>query len=526
MRKHHHNINLLKIYLYFRSALSLLLCVMFLSPTATEIVGTVYPKLYMWTSLVYASLCITTAIFYPADKLLHSFNRLVGSLIIDILAVLTLLHASGGIDSGLGYLILVYVAISAIFVRGQLAIAFAAMTSLMVMAESIYLAQTTGASNKFLFSAGSLGILIFITAYAFQFFSERLRQSNLETQAQAAYAEHLQRLAQLIVRRMRTGIIVLDHQHRIELVNDSALQLLDLPQNLNYHHQSIDEICPLKPLILKWEADRSIATVVEEINPGTHLRVGFAQLEIGESERTVAYLEDHRVMTQQAQQLKLAALGRLTASIAHEVRNPLGAISHAAQLLAESPTIAPADLRLTEIIEQHSARVNGIIESTLAISRRQEPQPEPLNLQAWTPKFLNQYTTGHQASIEYKHYGQGHLIKADPTQLSQILTNLLDNALRYSEKATGKRTAVLNVKQSENDDTAYIEVIDFGEGIPEEKLPNIYDPFFTTDEKGSGLGLYICKELCEINQASLHYTHAQDGSSCFRIDFSHHQRMF
>lgn len=521
-----HNISLLKIYLYFRSALASLLTAMFLVPGASNIVGTADPRLYFWTSVIYAGVCLLTLVFYSPSKLASSFNRLVGSLIFDILCVLTLLHASGGIESGLGYLVLIFVAISAIFIRGQLAIAFAAMTSLMVIAESIYLASTEGANNRFLFSAGTLGVLIFATAYAFQFLTEKLRQSNQEAAAQAAYAEHLQRLAQAIITRMRTGIIVIDQNQEVELINDSALQMMGLSKAEVGDRTQLGNISNLTPFIEKWRCAPEQGPVVEEIRPGLKARISLAAISLGVDQRIVVYLEDYRAVAQQAQQLKLASLGGLTASIAHEVRNPLGAISHAAQLLAESLQITSADKRLTEIIQSHSKRVNEIIESVLALSRRKEPQAQSLNLTTWVPHFLNQYTTGTDAKIDFKHQGDQHLVKMDPTHLSQVLTNLLDNGLRYSDKKTGEARVILRINQSHSDDTAYLEVIDFGDGIRDDQLPRIFDPFFTTDEKGSGLGLYISKELCEINQASLHYKRTADGASCFRIDFSHHQRMF
>lgn len=526
MQVHQYNINLLRVYLYFRTALALLLVSMFLVPGSSNIVGTLHPSLYLWTCLTYTSICMVTFFVAPAERLNRSFNLLLISLFIDIISVLILLHTSGGVDSGLGYLILIFVAISAIFIRGQLATGFAAMTSLLVIAESLYLAATYDVSNQLLFSAGILGILIFCTAFAFQYFSETLRVSNQKALEQAKYAEHLQRLAQIIIKRMRTGIIVVDEHYKIELINESALQLLDLTQDETNDLNTLDDLSTLKPFLIDWQTRESTHSVVEEIRPGYQARVGFARIDTGSIYRTVIYLEDHRALTQQAQQLKLASLGRLTASIAHEVRNPLGAISHAAQLLAESPNIDPVDKRLTEIIDQHSHRVNGIIESTLALSRRKEANPQTLDLLEWTPQFLSQYTASHDAKIHHNQSEQNHLIKMDPTHLSQVLTNLLDNGLRYSHKATKKTEVILNINQSTSDDTSYLEVIDFGEGISDNDIAHIFDPFYTTDEQGSGLGLYISKELCEINQASLHYGRTPEGLSCFRIDFSHHQRMF
>jgi len=526
MIKIQHNPTLLKIYFYFRAVLAFLLAGTFFIATPHRVLGNLYPELFLWVVMSYLGLCLLTLVFAKPSKLVHSFNRLAASLIVDVLALVCMIHASGGIESGLGYLLLVIVAMAGIFIRGQLGIAFAAMASLLVIAETLYLFQLGQINSKSLFSAGFLGVLLFCTAYAFQILTEKLRTSNQEAAAQAAFAAHLQRLAQAIVARMRTGIVVVDNT-RIELINDSALRFLDLLPESDYRDLGLDSIPPLAKLVGNWrKASTGGPPQVLELRAGQLARVSLATLDLGASSRTVIYIEDHRAMTQQAQQLKLASLGRLTASIAHEIRNPLGAISHAAQLLAESPAIKSGDKRLTEIIHQHSQRVNQIIESTLALSRRKEPQPEIFDLALWLPRFVNQYSTGQKVVIDIEIEPGAHPVKIDQTHLSQVLTNLLDNGLRYSRQATGAARVLLKVKKSHNDDISHLEIIDFGPGIDDERLPHVFDPFYTTEERGSGLGLYISKELCEINQASLHYLRTGDGLSCFRIGFSHHQRMF
>ena len=522
-----HNPTLLKIYFYFRATLAFLLLGTFFIAAPNPIIGALYPPLFLWTVTAYLGACLLTLVSAQPQKLVRSFNRVVGSLIVDVLALVCLIHASGGIESGLGYLLLIIVAMAGIFIRGQLGIAFAAMASLLVIAETLYLFQLEQISSKALFSAGFLGVLLFCTAYAFQFLTEKLRTSNLEAAAQAEFAAHLQRLAQAIVARMRTGIVVVDQQGRIDLINDSALRLLDLPLEGELRNVELEDIPPLTKLVSNWQKNPvGGPPQVLELRAGQHARVSLSTVDLGASSRTVVYIEDHRVMTQHAQQLKLASLGRLTASIAHEIRNPLGAISHAAQLLAESPAIKSGDKRLTEIIHQHSQRVNQIVESTLALSRRKEPQPETFDLNLWLPRFVTQYRTGQNVVIDIQMDPGQHLVKIDQTHLSQVLTNLLDNGLRYSRQATGTAKVLLRVLKSRNDDISYLEIIDFGPGIDDDRLLHIFDPFYTTEERGSGLGLYISKELCEINQAGLHYRRTADGLSCFRIDFSHYQRMF
>lgn len=523
----HQNTALLRVYLYFRLTIGMILLGMFFTGAAPNVVGTAHPQLFLWATVTYISLSFLTLLFIPVAKLMMSFNRLVISFILDAVCVLIITHASGGIESGLGYLLVIYVAIASIFIRGQITIAYTAMICILVIGESLYLVQTGSGNSKALFSAGSLGLLLFAATFLFQYLTNRIRLSNVEAINQARFAEHLQRLAQSIVTRMRTGIIVTDQDGKIELINNSALQLLNLPTDIDYRDVLLNEIESLSPIKQALLNPSEMGPPrIHEVRQGLQARISASILNLGETTRTVLYLEDHRVMKQQAQQLKLASLGRLTASIAHEVRNPLGAISHAAQLLAESPSIAPEDKRFTEIIQQHSERVNQIVESTLTMSRRQDPMPELIELDSWMAKFLQQYNAGQNAQIDYQHETAKLKAKMDPTQLSQVLTNLLDNAVRYSEKTCGERTAILRVSRTAHDDTAVIDIIDQGAGIPESDLAQIFEPFYTTDSTGTGLGLYISKELCEINQASLLYRRTKEGLSCFRIDFSHHQRMF
>jgi two-component system sensor histidine kinase PilS (NtrC family) len=522
-----HNKALLRVYLYYRFVLGALLFTMFFSGAALEVLGNKHPQLFHWTSLSYTLISLATLASFRVERLQTSVNRIFAFLIIDLVVILLLVHASGGLESGLGYLFLVSVAMASIFVRGQLCLAFAALTSILIIGETVYLAQSQSNDGRTIFSAGVLGILTFATALAFQYLTSKIRASDIEAASQAQYADHLQRLAQLIVARMRTGIIVVDPENKVELINQSAVQLLGLTPDEDYLHRPLESFSSLADILEHWHGSAERGSARHYIAPAGHeIRVNFTTLDTGSDARTLLFLEDHRLLAQQAQQLKLASLGRLTASIAHEVRNPLGAISHAAQLLSESPHIHASDQRLTEIVHRHSQRVNQIIENTLVLSRRRNPNPELINLGTWLSRFVNEYNAGKDARIKLQIDAQEVMVKVDPTQLNQILTNLCDNGLRYSKLQTGEASITIAAGTRENSDTPFIAVVDEGPGVPDDKLQQVFDPFFTTDDQGSGLGLYISKELCEINQASLRFRRTEEGKSCFRIDFSHHQRLF
>jgi two-component system sensor histidine kinase PilS (NtrC family) len=228
-------------------------------------------------------------------------------------------------------------------------------------------------------------------------------------------------------------------------------------------------------------------------------------------------------MAQQAQQMKLASLGRLTASIAHEIRNPIGAISHADQLLAESDNLDDADQRLTEIIHSHTERVNNIIENVLQLSRRGNTVPESIQLKDWLAKFVGEFVLSQRVDQEVIAVivtPADIAVDFDKTQLHQIIWNLCHNALRFSADYPENPKIEIKAGHLEKGQRSFVEVCDHGPGIDSTTAQQIFEPFFTTDSKGSGLGLYIARELCELNKASIRHMSIPGEGTCFRIEFA------
>jgi two-component system sensor histidine kinase PilS (NtrC family) len=236
----------------------------------------------------------------------------------------------------------------------------------------------------------------------------------------------------------------------------------------------------------------------------------------------LVFLEDASLMNARVQQSKLASLGRLSASIAHEIRNPVGAMSHAGQLLAESAALTPDDLRLTEIIRTHAERVSHIIENVLQLSRRESSKPEQFKLAPWLNDFANEFS--HTAELR-----EGELtvvpiaddidVRMDPSHLRQVLWNLCDNAVKYASE-TGGILVELQAGYLPRTGRAYLEVLDQGHGVDESTADKMFEPFFTARRGGTGLGLYISRELCELNRATLVFQPRDGGGSIFRIIFS------
>lgn len=482
----HYQARTLKVYLYYRFLLAALLFSMHYGEVAGSLFGTFSPDLFYWTSLGYGAISLLTLFTANTVTLTRSINHISSILIIDLVSLTTLIHASGGLESGLGYLLLIPAATVSMFIPGLMAHGFAALTCFFLIGESIYISQNNTELVKNLFPAGTLGFLAFFTVITFQFLTERIRASTLEARKQSRYAERLQQLAEHIVTRMRTGIIVISDQLEVELLNQSALQLLDQPGERQYIGSHLSKISNLDVVFRDWrDTQHPNIPVIHTLDNGQEIRVSFASLDMEKNiSKTILYIEDYRALTQHAQQLKLASLGRLTASIAHEVRNPLGAISHATQLLSESGEIAPADKRLTEIILKNSQRVNQIIENTLVLSKRKSAKPELINLESWLTNFITEYTTtSPDSKINYDNSFGSAKVRVDSTHLRQVLTNLCDNGLRYSKQIIGVAKVDIKSGLSQNSQTTYIDVIDYGDGIAADKLQHIFEPFYTTIPK-------------------------------------------
>ncbi|MEJ1363813.1 MAG: ATP-binding protein, partial [Candidatus Sedimenticola sp. (ex Thyasira tokunagai)] len=231
---------------------------------------------------------------------------------------------------------------------------------------------------------------------------------------------------------------------------------------------------------------------------------------------------DMATVTQQAQQMKLASLGRLTASIAHEIRNPLGAIGHAEQLLRESPDLPQSDQRLIDIINTNTLRVNEVIENILQFSRRSHSQPEEFTLKHWLQQFVSDLQRSHRLTdetIQLQIEPDSTLIRADPSQLRQMFVILCENAINHFDREQHLLSIKINGGITRESGGPFVDIIDNGPGIDAETVRQIFEPFFTTRNSGTGLGLFIAKELSESNRLGLDYITIPTGGSCFRITF-------
>ena len=368
--------------------------------------------------------------------------------------------------------------------------------------------------------------MCFAGALFIQGITRRLQVSESLAEQRAADVANLEELNAQILQRMRTGILVLDTQHRVLLANQGATQLLGRGELTG---KIIDPHCPeLVKRLQQWLHNPTLRpeSLQAQVD-GPVLQPSFISLQRDDQQHILVFLDDISQIAQQAQQLKLASLGRLTAGIAHEIRNPLGAISHAAQLLQESEDLQGPDQRLAQIIQDHSKRMNLVIENVLQLSRRRQAEPQLLDLKYWLHRFASEFRSSAPADRQLHLETQGGSLQTrmDPHQLNQVLTNLVQNGLRYSAQKHRLGQVWLRLFRDAESDLPVLQILDDGPGVPPEQEPHIFEPFYTTENKGTGLGLYISRELCESNQARLDYKPREGGGSCFRITFAHPRKL-
>lgn len=519
---------LLRIYAWYRLALSVLLISAFALKPQAPMLGDDNKPLFLATALGYFIITISSSLFlrHPRrETKTYSFML----LLIDLLVLTLMTHASGGLNTQLGLLFLVTVAAGNILLAGRMGALIAAIASIAILYEQFYfsLSNSDNISTLDFGQPAVFGISFFVMALFSQIIVHRMRQGEELAELRGQDIANLQQLNEQIVRRMRTGIIALSADRNILLSNEAAHQLLGLEQSIVLFSRLEDVSRLLDAACFAWQQNNQMRPISFKNTPTTPLiSASFAALTQKESNGTVLlFLDDSTQLNRQVQQMKLASLGRLTASIAHEIRNPLGAISHATQLLAESPDIGKADQRLLEIIEQHCRRMNGVVENVLSVSRRQQSLPQLFPLQEWLREFREQYL--HQpepAEIALRLKDKDMKIRFDPQQLHQVVHNLVMNGLRYSQQRTGTAKVLIEGGWLELNRQPYLDIIDSGPGVSAVQQGNLFEPFFTTEASGTGLGLYLSREICEANQARLDYIPREQGA-CFRITFAHPERL-
>lgn len=454
----------------------------------------------------------------------------LASAVVDTVGISLILYASGGVQSGLGILLVLPVGAMAVLAEAGDAFLIAAVAALGVLLQQIAVYAAGEAASTDYTTAGWLGIVLFVIALSAWPIANRLRESEALVRRQEVDLANLAQLSQYIVQHLRESILVVDPQDRIRLINESAASMLG--DRAAYPGALLGEASPrLLYLLSTWRQNpdvtpESVPTFVAA-DGGRIIRPHFAPLGGAAPAPILIFLEDTSLLAEKVQQSKLAALGRLSASIAHEIRNPVGAMSHAGQLLAESPQLVEEDRRLTSIISTNAERVSSIINNVLQLSRREETHLEQVPLVDWLAGFRQEFCETMQwpvARLSLSGAPVNIAVRADPGQLRQVIWNLCDNAIKHAVK--DRSDGIIEIRYGRLGLTArpFLEVSDRGPGVASENAERIFEPFFSDAPRGTGLGLFLARELAQMSGATLLYEPRPGGGSTFRLVFADPQR--
>jgi two-component system sensor histidine kinase PilS (NtrC family) len=454
--------------------------------------------------------------------------QVCSQIAIDLAAISLLYLAAGSARSGLAILYLFPLAGAAILAPLLFAMFSAAIATLFLLGESTWQIFTSDGESAIrqagMYGAGFFAVVLLVSRLA----TRLLKQEELAAQ-RGADLKIQQAINQIVIADVGDGILVVGRDARVFAGNPASRRMLGLDDSaVDFRLTDVAALEPLAQAFFAWQNDAADGAVYVNVKPwneegapsgrgrlgrASHLKLRFARVDTPDhtAGRCVIFLQDVSAIENQAQQLKLASMGRLTASIAHEVRNPLSAIGHATALLAED-LHGPAEVRLLKIVGDNVARVNRMVEDILKLSRKVQPSGEPLRLDAFLAELKAEFLETHKLAEDIVWIGPAAdaAVRFDALHLREVLLNLLNNAVRY---ASGKPASIRLFTALDPVGRRELHVQDDGPGITPEVRDHLFEPFYTTSSKGTGLGLYLARELCLNNEAMLDYEYRFENSA-------------
>ncbi|MEW6764372.1 MAG: ATP-binding protein [Pseudomonadota bacterium] len=448
-------------------------------------------------------------------------QRLQAGLAVDIFMLGLLGHVTGAPSGNIHILMVINMAYASMLLGGREALAFAALGSVHLLLLAFWSSYAEGHADQLFTHAGLHGMALFAVAILARNLAHRMEAAQALAEQRSIDLANETQLNQLILERSQEGVLVVDGDNQAHHANEAALRLLHFRRETDQRRRSLSAISPdLAEALKAWREQPEDSLAVARIDQPGRLHVRITPLTDDARGPVALFVEDDVHMMAQLEQDKLAAMGRLTASIAHEIRNPLSAIGQAGQLMEET-TQNEQDRRMLGIIRNQVERINRIVENILVTSRRKRARPERVELAAWLERFIEQYRATHpteglriDVTVNPDLY-----VTADVSHLDQILTILLDNARQHGKPAVGHQHIRLDAGPLGPQRRPFIDIRDNGPGIPAELRERLFEPFFTTHEDGNGLGLFIARELADANQLTLQYHPDVRGESCFRLTF-------
>lgn len=488
------------------------------SPLTFDWISLAYPRLGQIASIAYVAFATLMLTFSSAPKMRP--RAVVGvALLIDVIAASLLLIALAGSHTAIPIMLVVNIGGAALWLSLEHAIGLAMLGTVGICMPALLPSQLGGDAARSGVQPLLFGVAYLASATICHFLGRHLRATEALAEQRGVDLLNLEQVNDLIIRRMKTGVLLVDDNNRILRINESAWHLIGTPAA---DQRDLGAVAPeLSRRIYHWRTsgknDQSSVELAEDV---AAVIPRFSRLAPNDDRLVLIFLDDTSLLSRRAEELTLASLGRLSASIAHEIRNPLAAIRYSAQLLQESPHLRDDDKRLVDIVNNHCTRANDVVENILQLSRRERSRPEVIDVNAWARRFVAEF-------LESNDIGSDHLVlipykgrieaMADPQHLQQVVWNLVQNALRYGRVPnTPARVAVVTRMASERG-PVLLEVTDRGPGIPPKVAAQIFEPFYTTNEFGTGLGLYLARQMAEACQATLEYVPIGGGGACFRL---------
>ena len=454
---------------------------------------------YIWAA-VYAGITLISIVRphwvrQENDKLPNA------SAVVDIVMIMALVYLTGGIGTGVGILVLPFVATSCMLSYGKFPALYAGFTTVcilcvMFLSDQLSLDADTWDGRNI----GTAIMLIgasFAVAYLTSYSATFLRDATASARKHKRNYNRVRGLNQLVLNRVQEAVIVIDPELKVWLFNRQAKNYFS---GLAAEHKE-----PIfEDLVARWllNPEKSFEADIHLHRFSMHVRAVPMVQEDGKL--LMLFLRSLREIAAEAMATKLASLGQLTANLAHEIRNPMSAIRHANDLLQEGIE-DPVSKKLHGIIDGNIRRIDKMLEDVSTLNKKDNLGRESINLMKFWLAFKQEFTLNNPSSvgcIKMEMQGKNLTVTADPMHVQQIMWNLCNNAWRHSTK--GSDAIKVSIKPSGKLNVSIV-VSDDGPGAAPEIRNQLFEPFFTTEKGGTGLGLYVARELAHANLGQLHY---------------------
>jgi two-component system sensor histidine kinase PilS (NtrC family) len=401
-----------------------------------------------------------------------------------------------------------------------LALGTAALVTLYLLGEAWLSAPLLSdiSTSRFLQTALT-GTGFFIVAFLANQLALRLAREEAVAQSSQAAARTQAQVNELVIEGLSEGVLVVDRDGVVRSANPAAQGMLmgdRYPHSAKLLLSARDSWAGLANLVnetftLGHPLETELSIELDELT--THRLFARSRLTAASGRNgglCVLFLEDQREIEAQVRTEKLASMGRMSAAVAHEIRNPLSAITQANALLDEEVQ-SPAQKRLTQMIDQNAQRLARIVDDILNVARVRPDQAlasQPsLPLDQTMRQITHEWSRQNQAQdwLSVHAHAPSVMVGFDPEHLRRLLVNLLDNALRHASK---QRASIRVITQSSASDRVRLSVWSDGAPLEASVRRHLFEPFFSSESRSSGLGLYICRELCERYGAEIAYQRA------------------